>query len=49
MKRVRDARKELAAEGILILGHQGSDPDMAVQYGFKPPRKGEFIAVDTST
>jgi len=49
MKRVRDARKELASEGILILGHQGNDPDIAVQYGLKPPRKGEFIAVATST
>lgn len=45
MKRVRDARKALLPEGILILGHQGKDPSIARAHGLPVPRKGEFIAV----
>lgn len=45
MKRVRDARIELANEGILILGHQSGDPEFARRRGFSSPRKGEFISI----
>ena len=46
MKRVRDARKALAKEGILILGHQNSDPQTAREKGVPVPQKGEFISVE---
>lgn len=45
MKRMRDARKMLRAEGILVLGHQGDDPKLAKQHGFPAPKKGEALAV----
>lgn len=48
MKRVRGnggARQHLAAEGIVILGHMGKEPDTAERLGFPRPRSGEFIAV----
>lgn len=45
MKRVRDARIELAREGILILGHQSGDPELARSRGFPSPGKGEFISI----
>jgi Restriction endonuclease NaeI len=45
MKRVRDARKNLLAEGILVIGHQGGDPQVAKARGFPAPRKGEMIAL----
>lgn len=45
LKRVRDARIHLKAEGVLILGHQDSDPGMAKKLGLPVPSKGEFIAV----
>lgn len=44
MKRVRDARKILAEEGIEVLGHQGADPARAAALGLPVPRKGEFVA-----
>lgn len=44
MKRARDARKKLAAEGILVLGHQNEDPFKAAFRGLPVPRKGEFIS-----
>ncbi len=46
MKRVRDARKALAKEGILILGHQGKDPEVARGLGLPVPCKGEFISFE---
>ncbi len=45
MKRIRDARKILQREGILVLGHQGKDPKIAQAKGFQPPKKGEVLAV----
>ena len=46
MKRARDARKpeHLGSEGILVLGHQEHDPDVARDLGLPVPRKGEFIS-----
>jgi len=44
MRWVRDARLHLAAEGIEVLGHQGSDPARARELGLPVPKKGEFIA-----
>lgn len=45
MKRVRDARKHLAKEHILILGHQDGDPEIAKARGYPMPTKGEMIAL----
>ncbi|MEU7260251.1 NaeI family type II restriction endonuclease [Streptomyces rimosus] len=44
-KRVRDARRALAAEGILILGHQGSDPGVATTLGLPVPDKGQWTSL----
>ena len=44
MKRVRDARKHLVAEGIVILGHQDDHPRIAAALGLPVPDKGEFVA-----
>lgn len=46
MKRVRDARKILKEEGLLILGHQDDDPAIARDHGVPVPQKGEFIVVN---
>lgn len=43
-KRVRDARKQLQPEGIVVLGHQGSHPGIASDLGLKTPPKGSWIA-----
>lgn len=43
-KRVRDARKALQPEGIIVLGHQGSHPRIAEGLGIEVPRKGSWIA-----
>ena len=43
-KRVRDARKALQPEGILVLGHQGSHPGIAKSLKIDVPRKGSWIA-----
>ena len=43
-KRVRDARKRLQPEGILVLGHQGSHPGIAKDLGLKAPPKGSWIS-----
>ncbi len=53
-KRVRDARKHLQPEGIIILGHQKSHPRIANALGIPVPPKGSWIAarvvpVDTNT
>jgi len=45
MKRARDARKHLRAEGILVLGHQGEDPIIAGKLGLPVPNKGEMISI----
>lgn len=47
MKRARGnggARTELRSEGILVLGHQDSDPLVAAELGLPVPRKGEFVS-----
>lgn len=44
-KRVRDARKHLAAFDIVILGHQQSDPAIATAFDLPVPMKGEWISV----
>jgi len=47
MKRARGnggARTRLRPEGILVLGHQDSDPLIATGLGLPVPRKGEFIS-----
>jgi len=43
-KRVRDARKALQPEGIMVLGHQGSHPGIAKDLNIDVPRKGSWIA-----
>ena len=43
-KRVRDARKLLQPEGIIVLGHQGSHPGIADGLGLQVPPKGSWIA-----
>ncbi len=48
MKRVRDARKNLLAEGILVLGHQGADPQVVRSRELPVPKKGEIIALSAS-
>lgn len=45
MKRVRDARKILEGEGILVLGHQDEDPVIAKRRGYPVPKKGEMISI----
>jgi hypothetical protein len=46
MKRARDARKRdrLGGEGILVLGHQEHDPDVARDLGLPVPGKGQFVS-----
>ncbi|MFF7181706.1 NaeI family type II restriction endonuclease [Streptomyces sp. NPDC008121] len=43
-KRVRDARKKLRLEGIIILGHQSSHPRIARDLHLTVPEKGSWIA-----
>ena len=43
-KRVRDARKALQPEGIIVLGHQGSHPRIAEALEIEVPQKGSWIA-----
>jgi len=48
MKRARGnggARDKLRPEGILILGHQGSDPVIARELDLPVPSKGELLSV----
>ncbi|MEU9806797.1 NaeI family type II restriction endonuclease [Mycobacterium sp. NPDC050853] len=49
VKRPRDARLQLRAEGIVILGHQDSHPAIAAKLGLLVPVKGEWIAVRVTT
>ncbi len=44
-KRVRDSRRHLQPEGILVLGHQGSHPRIANSLALPTPPKGSWIAV----
>jgi Restriction endonuclease NaeI len=44
-KRVRDAREALAAQGIVILGHQKDCPRVASELGITVPPKGCWISV----
>lgn len=44
-KRVRDARRLLQPEGIVVLGHQGSHPRIAEGLKIDAPSKGSWIAV----
>ncbi|MDX3383597.1 NaeI family type II restriction endonuclease [Streptomyces niveiscabiei] len=43
-KRVRDARKRLAPDGVVILGHQKESPRVAKALGLEVPEKGTWIA-----
>ena len=43
-KRVRDARRALQPEGILVLGHQGNHPRIAEGLKIDAPPKGSWIA-----
>jgi hypothetical protein len=44
-KRVRDARKQLRPEGVVILGHQGDHPRIASALELPVPMKGEWVSV----
>ncbi|GII52793.1 hypothetical protein Pth03_11820 [Planotetraspora thailandica] len=44
-KRVRDARKSLLPEGILILGHQDRHPHIARELNVPIPQQGQWISV----
>ncbi len=43
-KRVRDARKKLRPEGIVIFGHYAPHPRMAKELGLDPPTLGRYIS-----
>jgi len=43
-KRVRDARNALRAEGLIVLGHQGSHPRIATGLGLEVPPKGSWLS-----
>lgn len=43
-KRVRDARKALRAEGVIVLGHQQSHPRIAADLGLEVPPKGSWLS-----
>ncbi|MGX1807491.1 NaeI family type II restriction endonuclease [Nocardia sp. NPDC055321] len=45
MKRCRDARNQLRAKGIVLVGHQRQGPVVAGQLGLPKIEKGTFIAV----
>lgn len=45
VKRVRDARKHLCHEGILVLGHQKDHPRIALDLGLPLSAKGSWLAV----
>ena len=47
-KRVRDARKHLQPEGIVVLGHQKNHLRIAKSLGLIPPPKGSWIAARLS-
>lgn len=43
-KRVRDARKALQPEGVIVLGHQQSHPRIATDLGLETPPKGSWLS-----
>lgn len=43
-KRIRDARKHLRKEGIVILGHYHPHPEIASSLGLPSPRAGTFVS-----
>lgn len=45
LKRCRDARRPLAAEGIVVLGHQNQSPIIAKALRLPVPVKGTFLSV----
>ncbi|MET9260102.1 NaeI family type II restriction endonuclease [Amycolatopsis sp. NPDC004079] len=45
LKRCRDARPQLAREGIVVLGHQNQSPIVARALGLPIPVKGTFLSV----
>jgi len=45
LKRVRDARKHLRSEGIVIFGHYAPHPELAAGLGLPRPTKGRFVSV----
>lgn len=48
-KRVRDARKRLAPEGIVIFGHYDPHPDLAESLGLPRPTLGRFVSARLAT
>lgn len=48
-KRVRDARKRLAPEGMVILGHLQNDRAKARKLGLPEPVKGEWISTHSAS
>ncbi|MFE5908669.1 NaeI family type II restriction endonuclease [Streptomyces wedmorensis] len=44
-KRARDARRILTAEGILVLSHRNSEPEIARALGLPVPDKGTWVSV----
>ena len=44
LKRVRDARHDLHASGIVVFGHYRPHPDLAEQLGLPRPRLGQFVS-----
>ncbi len=47
-KRVRDARKRLAGEGIVVFGHYAPHPDLAETLGLPRPTLGRFVSTRVS-
>jgi Restriction endonuclease NaeI len=45
LKRCRDARPQLAPEGIVVLGHQNQSSTVAQALGLPVPKKGTFLSV----
>jgi hypothetical protein len=43
-KRIRDARRHLRREGIVILGHYRPQPEIAAALGLPSPRAGTFVS-----
>lgn len=43
-KRIRDARRHLRKEGIVILGHYRPQPEIAAALGLPSPRAGTFVS-----
>jgi hypothetical protein len=44
LKRVRDARKNLRTEGIVIFGHYHPHPNLAESLGLPRPTRGRFVS-----